>query len=260
MRSFAILRQSTFSHLYPVLQKCTALSNNAINSVFKCRLLFNRKIYLSLVAVFSTSLVFSQTQFSLATDLSVLRSFKKSQRFWSVGQTVHTHFHFTPRDGAYAWLSYYSQGHFRNQASAPAKSPLSIPQFIPYTNNAAMRFKHVSVGWKHYFKGGSNREKGLNSYGYAGFGLLLGRIDNTHSVLIDTSQYILPVEAGKANFKRLTFDLGLGLEFHLGGDIYVYMEGRGLLPTTDYPSRHLFVNDNAPFTGAANLGFRVLLY
>lgn len=222
--------------------------------------MFTRKIYLSLLATCCSIVVFSQTQFSLATDLSILRSFKKSQRYWAVGQTVHLHFHFTPKDGAYAWISYYSEGRFRNEASAPAKSPLTVPQFIPYTNTAAMRIKQVSLGWKHYMKGGANRERGINSYGYAGFGLMLGRVINTHSVSVDTSQYTLPVEAGKANFKRLTLDLGLGAEVHLGADIYLYAEGRGLIPTTDYPSTHLFVNDNAPFTATANIGFRILLY
>jgi hypothetical protein len=242
------------------IQKCTALSNKAINSFSKPPLLFIRRILLLIVAVGSSCIVFSQTQFSLATDFSLLRSFKKSQRYWAVGQTVHVHFHFTPKDGAYAWLSYYSEGRFRNEAAAPAKSPSTIPQLLRYDNAAALRFKHISIGWRHYLKGGSNYVKGLNTYGIAGFGLMLGSINNTHSVIVDTSQYTLPVEPGKANFKRLTLDLGLGLEMHLGADIYFYFEGRGLIPTTDYPSRHLFVNDNAPFTATANVGFRILLY
>jgi hypothetical protein len=237
-----------------------ALSNKAINSFSKCPLFFLRRITLLIIIASSTCLVFGQTQFSLATDLSVLRSFKQSQRYWAVGQTLHLHFHFTPRDAAYAWLSYYSEGRFKNEIAAPAKSPSTIPQLMRFNNAAAMRFRHVSVGWKHYLKGGSNHVKGLNTYGYAGFGLMLGTITNTHSVQVDTSQYLLPVEPGKANFKRLTLDLGLGIEVHLGADIYMYLEGRGLIPTTDYPSRHLFVNDNAPFTAAANIGFRVLLY
>jgi hypothetical protein len=68
----------------------------------------------------------------------------------------------------------------------------------------------------------------------------------------------VPVLSGKGNFKRLTLDLGLGLEFPVGGDIYLYFEGRALVPTTDYPSNFLFINNNAPFTGAVNAGLRIL--
>lgn len=87
---------------------------------------------------------------------------------------------------------------------------------------------------------------------------MMGRIVNSHSVVIDSSVYIVPVLSGKANFKRLTLDLGLGLEFPVGGDIYLYFEGRALVPTTDYPSQYLFINKNAPFTAAANAGLRIL--
>ena len=121
-----------------------------------------------------------------------------------------------------------------------------------------MDFKHVSLGWKHYFKGNSNAEKNWNLYGYAGFGLMLGRVVNAHSVNIDTVAYNVPVLAGKANFKRLTFDLGLGVEFPLGGDIFIYTEGRTFIPTSDYPSKYIFINNNAPLIVSLNLGFRVL--
>jgi hypothetical protein len=187
-----------------------------------------------------------------------LHSFKNEQRYWSIGQTVNFHFHITPRDGAYAWVSYYSDGRFTNALAAAAKSSATVPQQINYQNKAEMRFKHVSVGWKRYLKGTFDSEKKWNLYGYAGFGLMIGRIFNTHSAGIDTSVYTVPVLSGKANFKRLTFDLGLGLEFPVGGEIYLYIEGRALVPTTDYPSNYLFINRNAPFTGAANAGLRIL--
>jgi hypothetical protein len=205
------------------------------------------------------SIVFSQKpQFSLATDLSILRSFKNEQRYWAVGQTIHFHFHISPKDGAYAWFSYYSDGKFTNALAAAAKSPGTVPQQVNYLNNAELSFKQVSLGWKRYLKGTFNSEKEWNLYGYAGFGLMMGRILNTHSVVIDSSVYFLPVLSGKANFKRLTLDLGLGLEFPVGGDIYLYLEGRALVPTTDYPSSYLFINNNTPFTGAVNAGFRIL--
>jgi hypothetical protein len=198
-----------------------------------------------------------QTQFSIATDLGVQRSFRKEQRFWAVGHTTHTHFHFTPKDGLYAWIGYYSNGTFQNLVTATAKSPATIPSQITYHNTAVMRFKHFSIGWKKYLKGAYNSES-WNIYGYAGFGILLGRVDNRHSNPIDTSIYNAPVLVGEAKFKRLTLDLGLGWETHIGGGTYTYIEGRAWVPASDYPSKHIFVNNNAPLVGMLNLGVRIL--
>jgi hypothetical protein len=186
------------------------------------------------------------------------RSFKKEQQYWAVGHTVHALFHFTPKDGAYAWISYYSAGKFRNHLTATAKSVSTIPQQINYDNDGEMRFKQLSIGWKKYLKGNCALEEGWNLYAYAGFGLLLGRISNIHSTVIDTNMYNVPVRVGKANFKRLTADLGLGWETPIGADIFLYTEGRVWIPTTDYPSKFLFVNDNAPLVAMINAGIRIL--
>lgn len=196
--------------------------------------------------------------FSVATDLSVQRNFKKEQRFWAIGQTVHAHFHITPREGAYAWFTYYSKGHFSNHVTATAKSPSTTPQSINFINSASMRLKHFSLGYKKYLRGSSVAEKSWNFYFFAGLGLLLGRVDNSHSVNIDTASYYLPVLSGKANFKRLTLDPGLGIERYIGGDVYLYAEGRVWVPTTDYPSTYIFVNENAPWAAMLNVGLRVL--
>ena len=107
-------------------------------------------------------------------------------------------------------------------------------------------------------KGACNAENNWNLYGYAGFGLLFGNIDNSHSITIDTASYFTPVLKGKADFKRLTFDMGLGYEKPIGGDVYFYMEGRLLLPTTEYPSPYLFIYNNAPLIGSINTGLRIL--
>jgi hypothetical protein len=197
-------------------------------------------------------------QFSLSTNFSVLRSFKEDQKYWAVGQTVVGHFHFTPKNELYAWISYYNNGKFDNRVFATAKLPATTPQIVPYVNSSQLRFKHISLGWKHYLKGSSNAEEKWNFYGYAGLGLMLGAITNSHSVAIDSADYSVPVLAGKGNFKRLTLDLGLGYEYPLGGDVFVYVEGRTLIPTTDYPSNYLFINKYAPVTASANIGFRVL--
>ena len=208
--------------------------------------------------LFSVSCFSQKAQFSLATDFSILRSFKKEQQFWTIGQTVAGQFNFNAKDGLYVLFSYSGNGKFSNQATATAKSISTIPQQVDYSNKSVMRFRHLSIGWKRYLKGAYNSESSWNFYGYAGFGLLLGSIENTHSVALDSAVYTLPVLKGKANFKRLTIDLGLGYEVPVGGDIYFYAEGRTLLPTTDYPSNYLFVNDNAPLMGSVNIGLRIL--
>lgn len=219
---------------------------------------YTKKILAYLSCSCLTVAAFSQsTTFSLATDLGIQRSFKKEQQYWAVGQTVHFVFHAAPRDGVYAWMSYYSNGTFSNTLKAIAKSPLTNPQQIVYRNNAEMRIKHISLGWRRFLKGAPNSET-WNIYSNAGFGLMLGRVVNTHEPGIDTTVYTIPVRSGKANFKRLTFDLGLGVEIHIGGDIYFYVEGRALVPASDYPSKHLFINDNAPFMATANGGVRIL--
>ena len=206
----------------------------------------------------AVSAIGQSSRFSLATDASLLRSFKKGQRYWSIGQTVNFLFHFTPRDGAYAWFSYYSNGKFSNMVNATAKSGSTVPQTVNYQNKAEVQFKHISLGWRRYLVGTSDAEKNWNVYGYAGFGLMLGHVVNTHSVPLDTSMYVVPVLSGKAHFKRLTIDLGLAAEYPVGADVFMYFEGRALIPTTDYPSNYLFVNKHAPFTALVNAGFRIL--
>lgn len=198
-----------------------------------------------------------QREFSIATDLGIQRSFKKEQRYWAVGHTVNAHFHLTPKDGLYAWISYYSNGKFNNNLVATAKSPTTSPQNLNHTNSSLMRFKQISIGWKKYLKGAYNAET-WNIYGYTGFGLMIGRVENRLSTPVDTTLYNTPVLNGKANFKRLSLDLGLGWEAFLGGSSYVYIEGRAWIPTSDYPSKHILVNNNAPLIGMLSLGVRVL--
>ena len=195
---------------------------------------------------------------SVNTALSLLRSFKKEQRFWAIGQSTQLQLHFSPRDAGSLGFSYYTNGKFSNALEATAKSGATTPQQIAYVNAATMRLKELSIGWKHYLKGTCEQEETFNLYGYAGFGLVLGRIDNTHNIPIDTAGYSVPVRAGRANFKRLTVDLGLGAEVSLGAQIYFFTEGRAWIPTTDYPSPYLFVNSNAPVVGTLDVGIRIL--
>lgn len=218
-----------------------------------------KKILISFLSCFLLLGVYAQNvQFSLSTDVSVLRSFKKFQRFWSVGQTVTGLFNFGPKDGVYAWIAYYSTAQFSNYPTAYAKTIGTIPQQVDYMNRVQIGLKHTSIGWRHYFKGAFDLEEGWSIYGYGGFGILFGTVTNTHSVTIDTASYDVPVLAGKDNFTRLTLDLALGYEIPLGGNIFFYAEGRTLLPTTEYPTGYLLVNNRAPLTASLNTGIRIL--
>lgn len=212
-----------------------------------------------MTAIISNCLA-QQARFSIATDFDLQHSFKKGQRYSAVGNTMQAQFNFSKKDGVYAWFSYYTKGKFHNNLSAVAKTSTTSPQQIPFVNNASMNYKQISTGWKHYIKGAFDNEDGWNLYGYAGFGLLLGRIENSFSTTIDTANYSIPVNKGKANFKRLTFDLSLGWEINLGSEIYFYNDVRVEIPTTDYPSPYLFINNNAPLMASVNAGIRIFFY
>ncbi|MBK8748951.1 MAG: hypothetical protein IPM04_14265 [Saprospiraceae bacterium] len=175
--------------------------------------------------------------------------------FWAYRQTL---FHLTPKDGVYVWFVYYSNGKFKNNLTADAKSPLTTPQLVNYTNSARMRLKQFSIGWRKYIIGTPDAEKHWNLYGFAGFGLMFGKVQNTHSVVIDTALYNVPVRSGEGDFKRLTMDVGLGWEMPLGGDLFFYTEGKVWIPTTNYPSKYIFINNNAPFVATFGAGVRVL--
>ena len=218
----------------------------------------NKRITITFFFVLLISTAFSQQGFSLATDISLQRNFKKEQLYWAVGHSTQTLFHLTPKDGIYVWFAYYSNGRFQNNVTADAKATITIPQKINYTNSARMRLKQFSIGWRKYLVGAADAEKKWNLYSYAGFGLLLGRVENIHSASIDTALYTVPVQSGNASFKRLTMDLGLGWEIPLGGDLFFYIDGKVWIPTTDYPSQYIFVNNNAPLAAMLCMGVRVL--
>jgi len=227
--------------------------------VFSTRLKQSKTILLIIVS-FLPQLIFSQTRISVATDASVLRSFKEGQQFWAFGQDVVMNWNFTPRSGAYAWVAYYSKGNFENSLSAEAKSATTVPQEISFSNKAQVRFQHVSLGWKYYLVGRSDIENGWSLYTITGLGIMFGTASNVYSTTIDTSLYNTPKNPinGSGHFKRLTLDLGLGWEVPIGGDLFFYAEGKTWLPTTDYPSEYLLVNENAPVTGMLTAGFRIL--
>lgn len=219
-----------------------------------------RKILLPGLALLLLSTASAQPpRLSLASNGVLLRSFKPDQQYWSFGQTVQFIFHTSPTDGPYAWIAYFSDGKFINRLQAQAMQSSTTPQTVNFDNSAHLRFKHISLGWRKYLKGRYDADKSWNLCAMAGFGLLLGRIENTQSTHIDPLLYSVPVQAGKANFKRLTLDLGLSPEFPVGADVCLYLDGRIHIPTTDYPSPYLFVNRKAPLTAGLGLGVRILI-
>ncbi len=214
-----------------------------------------RAIFILILSVLSLTRIHSQ--FSLATDFNLQRSFKENQRYWAVGQTVYLHYQLSHRNGAFGSFVYYSNGRFENELQATAKGPITTPQQITYISRTKMSFKEIVFGWKHYFAGSASDEHGLNLYSLLGLGLIFGHVENLHSMPIDTSVYYVPVLQGNRNFKRLTLDLGAGVEIPLGAEIYLYTELKAPIPITYFPSRYLLVSKYAPLTTSLSLGFRI---
>ena len=202
-------------------------------------------------------------QFSIATDGSLLRNLNKHQKFWAFGQTVQLNFYPSKggKNAIYTWVSYYTTGKFKNSFTALAKDQLTSPSQLQYSAHTDLRYRHLSVGWKHYFIGAYNSENIWNIYGYTGFGLLLGKATNSFNKLVDSALYNIPQpEEGSRAFKRLTVDAGLGTEFPLGTAVFVYTEARTWIPTSHYPSPYLYKhNYTLPTILAVNVGLRVMI-
>lgn len=216
------------------------------------------KIWLLLLAMAAGEFSFAQPTFSIATDGSVLRNFSPQQKFWAAGQTVQMQFHFSPTQSAYTWVDYYTEGKFKNNFTASAKSFATSPQQIAYTATGYLTFRQISVGWKHYFKGSYNTTKDVNIYGLAGFGFLFAKARNNSSVPIDTIRYTVRPVIGEGNIKKLTLDLGAGGELHLGGNFYAYADVRTWLPASSSPSPFLHNQRNMPLPVMLCAGLRLL--
>lgn len=197
--------------------------------------------------------------FSISTDLSLLQNFQKNQRFYVLGDCIRFTGNVTPRDGVYAWLSFYGFKDVYVNTQAVAKDPATQPAELPFKLRSSIRLRNISLGWNHYFiKTIRDEDPDFGLYGLAGFGLTLGKVRNHFSENIDTAAYQVPVKSGSSGFKRLTVDLGLGAEKNIGSEIFVFMEARCYIPASSYENPYLFVNKNAPLTGSAHIGLRVL--
>jgi hypothetical protein len=202
----------------------------------------------------------SQLRVSISSDISLMRNFKPQQQFWSFGQNVKFDFNPMTKDGLYVAMCYYSPGRFQDKLIAEAKSATTVPQQISFTNHAKLQLKEFSIGWKHFLKGNNEIEEGWNLFTLTGFGLVFGKAENSYSLILDTSLYNPPQRPlnGTGRFKRLSFDLGLGFEFPIADEIYFYSDARVSIPTTEYPSKFLDQNNNAPFPAMLSAGLRIL--
>jgi hypothetical protein len=188
----------------------------------------------------------------------VLRNFTKNEGFTALGQTVYYQLHISRKETAYAWLSYHTGGKFKNNLSAISKDS-TLPQKLAYQISSIINYSHVSLGWKHYYKGGSDEEETWSFYSTTGFGLLFAKVQNTFNKQVDTAHYrpLQVIHAGTAMVKRLTVDVGLGVEIPLGPGLFLYSEARTWLPASDYPSAYLY-NNNIPRTLLVTAGIRIL--
>jgi hypothetical protein len=200
----------------------------------------------------------AQIRSSFATDVSLLRNFSPRQKFWAVGQNVTADFHFNRKETGFVSFCYYSPGTFVNLFTAQAKSPATNPQKLDYKVSGRYRFREVSLGWKHYFKGSFDEEIKWNLYGLGAFGLMVSRSDND-VISVDSALYrIGPPLEGVSSFFRLTIDLGLGVELPLGGNFFMYSELKTWIPTTDYPATSIHENKRLPMPLILNGGLRIL--
>lgn len=207
---------------------------------------------------FSCSTLLAQYS-SIATDVSILRSVTRGSSFWAFGQTVQAQYHINPATTAYAWVSYYSNGVFKNRLPAFATNNAISPRQLDYTVKSSLRFRQISLGFRRYLKGAYNSETTWNLYGLAGFGLLLLKATNSYNQPVDTALYIVPQKAiaGTKNLVRLTADVGLGAEMLLGSGIYLYADVRTWIQASRTSSAYLY-NDAVPRVVIVSGGIRIL--
>jgi hypothetical protein len=223
-----------------------------------CQMVLLNRITISLLLAMASTGAFAQLGFSVASDLSVLRNFSPNQQFWAIGHTIQANYHVTEKDGVYGWLSYYSPGRFENEFTATAKQPATVPQQVRFEATGRWNYRNISLGWKHYFRGTFTQEETWSLYGLAGFGLQFTRVRNEYMTPIDTSLYEVnaPVE-GEDGFKRLTLDLGAGVEYPLGPGVYAYGDLRTWLPASGYPSPYLHDTRKVPLPLTLGAGLRI---
>lgn len=201
----------------------------------------------------------TQENASLATGIGVLRNLSPMQGFWAVGQTIQAQVHFSPAHSAYAWVEYYTEGTFRNNFPASAKTASVSPAQINFRATGRLAYRQLSLGWKRYLRGGYAEEQAVSVYATAGFGFLFARVRNAFSTGVDTSKYAVPTLPGEGTVRKLTFDAGAGAELPLSGSVYAFADLRTWLPASSKTSSLLHSQKNVPLPVMLTAGVRVLL-
>ena len=221
----------------------------------------NLKMRCFMLCLFLLLHSFARAQFSLSTDVSVLRNSSPAQQFWTVGQTIRAEWYTGSKDGPYLSIGYYVKSRFNNQFTAKAKSSTTIPTEITYRANSSWQFRQAVLGWKHYFKSRFDSEKNEGFYGTIGTGLLFARIENSFSQSVDTSRYSsLGPTAAAGTFRRIILDLGLGGEWAIGADVYAFGELRSLLQASETRSPLVAGSRAIPLAASVHAGLRVLIW
>jgi len=184
----------------------------------------------------------------------------EDQEFTAIGQMVRGDLHLSPKASVYGSIAYFTGGKFKNTLTALAYYPATSPQQVDYTAESTLHYRNISLGVRHFFKGAYNSVDTWNLYGTAGFGLLLGAAENTHSPQVDTALYEKPPLSaeGTGDFRRLTLDLSVGAETQVGGGVFLYAEAKTWLRASTYPSPYLY-NQKAPNVAILGVGLRILI-
>jgi hypothetical protein len=201
---------------------------------------------------------FAQEGISVGTDIALLRNMGKNQQFFTAGQTLVFNYHFTPKHSFYGWFMYYLPGKFSNEFLATAKDAATNPQQINYKVNASWAYREISFGWKYYLKGSPTNASGYNIYSLAGLGLMFSKSSN--ATTLDTALYQPEArpELGERNFARLNLDLGLGAEFPVASNIYLYADLRTWVNTSSYPVTVFHSDKHATQALSVHFGMRIL--
>jgi hypothetical protein len=215
-----------------------------------------KKIILTVLT--ALSLFSAKAQFSIGSDLSIVRQIGESKSFWGLAQSVQPSYGLTKKFLFYATLGYTSADKTTNRFTTNALADTITPKKINYSANTEWRTRQFATGIKYYFKGSYDNEEGLNVYGMAGIGVMSIKLTTDYTAGIDTSNYqSFPPYPGEGTVNKLSFDSGLGIEGPLGGNFFWYTEAKAWIPTDKVTSPYL-LGSNKVMPIMVGAGLRVL--
>ncbi len=202
----------------------------------------------------------ADAQFSISSDLSVMRQFGKQQSFWSLAQNVQLSYAFTRTESLYFSIGNATPHKEIGKYVTQAKVDTFYPKAIGYRATTSWTTRQFSAGLKHYFAGTHNSETGTNIYGIVGVGLMSVKLLTEYSIGIDTVHYqsIVPYAGTKA-VNRLSADLGVGIEAPLRGSFYWYAQAKTWIHAGTIPSNLLTQPNDKIVPVMLGAGIRVLI-